>query len=147
MKTIYFDMDGTLADLYGQLNWLSDLRSSNPSPYKKARPLVNMRVLARQLNILRAQGYKIGIISWLSKDSNTEYSKEVRLAKTRWLSRHLPSVYWDEVHIVKFGTPKHRVARDKQGILFDDNSEIRNKWKGQGFQETLILEKLKELIR
>lgn len=147
MKTIYFDMDGTLADLYRQPNWLSDLRAKNPSPYRQARPLVNMSVLARQLNTLRAKGYRVGIISWLSKDTSAEYDKKVREAKKYWLSKHLPSVSWDEMHLVKFGTPKHKIAKDKQGILFDDNAEVRKKWKGQGFQETLIIEKLKELVK
>ena len=36
MKQIWFDMDGTLADLYGVENWLEKLRASDPSPYAEA---------------------------------------------------------------------------------------------------------------
>ena len=59
--TIYFDMDGTIADLYGVENWLDFLINEKPTPYIKARPLCNLRVLARKLNILQQKGVKIGI--------------------------------------------------------------------------------------
>ena len=62
---IYFDMDGTIADLYGVKNWLSYLESGKTKPYREARPLVNMRELGRELRRLQAEGYAICIISWL----------------------------------------------------------------------------------
>ena len=31
LKMICFDMDGTIADLYGVSGWLDDLRAENPS--------------------------------------------------------------------------------------------------------------------
>jgi len=64
--TIWFDMDGTLADLYGVENWLPMLRASDPTPYMVARPLVNLSALARVLNRLQREGYEIGVISWTS---------------------------------------------------------------------------------
>ena len=36
---IYFDMDGTIADLYGVENWLNDLRTERTTPYEIATPL------------------------------------------------------------------------------------------------------------
>ena len=35
MKNIFFDMDGTIADLYNIPNWKEELDSFNPSPYKQ----------------------------------------------------------------------------------------------------------------
>ena len=35
-KTLVFDMDGTIANLYAVENWLEDLRSENPRPYEVA---------------------------------------------------------------------------------------------------------------
>ncbi len=67
MKAIYFDMDGTIADLYGVENWLDSLIHEQTKPYRVAKPLVNMRKLGRLLNLLKEQGYHIGIVSWLSK--------------------------------------------------------------------------------
>jgi hypothetical protein len=127
MTTIYFDMDGTIADLYGVDGWLHMLRSQNPKPYKDARPLVNMRVFARLLNILHNEGYRIGVISWLAKDSTPQYDEEVEYAKRLWLTIHLKSVKFDEVHIVKYGTPKSTLAR-KGSILFDDEYNNRREF-------------------
>ena len=33
MRTIWFDMDGTIANLYGVDNWLDKLHASDASPY------------------------------------------------------------------------------------------------------------------
>ena len=81
-KAIYFDMDGTIANLYGVDNWLDYLTKYDSTPYEVAQPMLNMSVLARILNRLQRKGYIIGIISWLSKTSTPEYDEKVRLAKT-----------------------------------------------------------------
>lgn len=36
---ICFDMDGTIADLYGVENWFEYLTAENVKPYKIAKPL------------------------------------------------------------------------------------------------------------
>jgi len=66
---IWFDMDGTIADLYGVNGWLEMLIAEDTTPYAIARPLVNLSQLARKLNTLQRAGYEIGIISWGSKNS------------------------------------------------------------------------------
>lgn len=145
-KSIYFDMDGTLANLYAVENWLPKLRSSDPSPYAEAIPMLNLRILARYLNRLQEMGYRIGIVSWLSKGSDVNYDELVRIRKLRWLAEHLGSVDWDEIHLVKYGRPKHYIVKDKAGILFDDNAEVRESWKGEAYNEKEILSILKELL-
>ena len=57
-KIINFDMDGTIADLYGVDNWLAKLNASDPSPYIEAKPLLNLSTLARRLNKLLRDGYE-----------------------------------------------------------------------------------------
>ena len=57
MREIWFDMDGTIADLYGVENWLEMLRNEDATPYRNARPLVRLNVLARLLNRLQREGY------------------------------------------------------------------------------------------
>ncbi len=144
-KDIYFDMDGTIADLYGVENWLADLRSENARPYREAKPLVNLSSLARLLNKLQKNGYKIGIISWLSKTSSENYDKLVTEAKLEWLAEHLPSVEWDEINIVAYGTYKEKVANFSKGILFDDEKTNREYWKGVAYDVDNIIEILKKL--
>ena len=144
-KAIYFDMDGTIADFYGVDNWLDMLMNSDTTPYRVAKPLINMNVLARYLNRLQGKGYAIGIVSWLSKKGNNKYNKEVTETKKKWLAKHLKSVKWNEVHIVKYGTPKHEVVNNINGILFDDEEQNRTNWKGIAYNEKNIINVLKTI--
>lgn len=130
-KAIYFDMDGTIADLYGVENWLDYLIERNPLPYEIAKPLVRLSALARRLNKLQALGWKIGVVSWLSKEDNPDYNKVVTEAKKMWLKKHLKSVNFDDVKIVSYGTPKSTVVNNI-GILFDDEERNRIEWTNAG---------------
>ena len=141
--TIYFDMDGTIADLYGVENWLDYLLASDTLPYEVAKPLLRLNVLARILNRLQREGYHIGIISWLSKSGTDEYNNAVAEVKRDWLKRHLASVNFDEIHIVKYGTPKQMFAKTVNDILFDDEKPNRDNWTGKAFDVNEIIEILK----
>jgi len=142
---IYFDMDGTIADLYAVENWLPKLRASDASPYEEAEVMLNMSVLARYLNKLQKLGYEIGIISWTSKGGTEKYNRAVEVAKLNWLHDHLKSVSFDEIYIVDYGTPKQDFA-DETDILFDDNEDIRNEWTGQAYEPSEILSILSGLL-
>lgn len=144
-KAIYFDMDGTIADLYGVEGWLDMLIAESSKPYEQARTLVNASSLARILNRLQRNGWVIGVVSWTSKCGTMEYNKRVATAKMEWLNKHLKSVEWNEIHIVEYGTPKSTVVKYKNGILFDDEIGNRNEWKGNAFDVDKIVEILKEL--
>lgn len=133
VKTFYFDMDGTLADFYGVENWLTYLERHQTKPYREAKPLINMKKLARKINKLQKQGYKFGIVSWLSKDNDPAYAQKVTEAKLKWLQKHCGSVTWDEIHIVPYGTPKSTVVLDPMGVLFDDEEQNIREWKGHAF--------------
>lgn len=146
MKTIYFDMDGTIANFYGVIGWLDYLMKSDVKPYKEAEPMLDFRQFAKVLNALQNKGYKLGIITWLSKSGTSEYNEKVRATKRKWLAKHLPSVQFDEMHIVKYGTPKHLIARDRNGILFDDEEGNRNSWKGEAYEPVDIMRVLKSLM-
>ena len=136
-------MDGTIANLYEVEGWLSMLVEFNPTPYIQAKPMHNMSSLARLLHKAQRLGYEIGIISWLSKVSNTEYDQAVTNAKLEWLKAHLPSVKWNEIYIVAYGTPKHELCNG--GILFDDEEHNRNMWGKGAYEPCEILEFLRGL--
>ena len=144
-KAIYFDMDGTIADLYGVEGWLNDLESENERPYATAKPLIRMSALARVLNRLQKEGYTIGIVSWLSKGGSDDYNEKVAYAKQKWLKQHLASVNFDEINIVKYGTPKGTAVNIQGGILFDDEERNRTEWNGTAFDVDNIIEILKAL--
>ena len=141
-KEICFDMDGTLADFYGVEGWLDYLDNFDATPYTLAKPLVNMSALARVLNNRQKKGYKLKIISWLSKTGSDDFNAEVTQAKIAWLRQHLPSVHFDEIIIVEYGTPKQMFGN---GILFDDEKPNRDNWNGVAYDVDNILEILKNL--
>jgi hypothetical protein len=146
-RTIWFDMDGTIADLYSVENWLPKLRAYDPSPYAEAEVIWNMSLLARYLNKLQKLGYRIGIISWLSKSSNIQYDEAVTKAKREWLKLHLNSVTFDLIHITPYGVPKELWMTNTDDILFDDSEEIRNEWDGEAYEPTEIFSVLSSLIK
>jgi len=145
MATIFFDMDGTIANLYGYENWLTELRAENPRPYKIAKPLVNFAHFAKILKKLQKNGYNIGIISWGSKNASDSYDKMVHTTKVKWLKKHLPSVTFNEIHIAHYGTPKSTFAHSVNDILFDDELNNRLEWRGKAYDEKNLLAVLRSL--
>lgn len=127
-KTLVFDMDGTIADLYGVKNWLEDLRAENPRPYKVARPLYDMEALNLLIDVLKSRGWRIVVTTWLAKGSTKKYDELVKQAKLAWLEEY--NFPYDEIHLVKYGTTKANCTRRHGGfqVLVDDNEKVRSGW-------------------
>lgn len=142
--TINFDMDGTIADLYGVENWLEYLINEDPYPYANAKPLLHLASLARKLNTLQRNGYNLGVISWLSKSGTPEYNEAVTAVKMAWLAKHLPSVKWDRITIVPYGTPKEKYCFTAEDVLFDDEEKNRTAWTGVAYNVGSIMDDLKK---
>ncbi len=128
MRAIYFDMDGTIADLFGYDNWLDHLHNSRTLPYADCAPLVDPADFCKIIAQLKAKGYTIGVISWGAMGGSNEYTKAVKQAKTAWLHKWFGDIF-SEIHVVKYGTPKHNVARIKNSIIVDDSACVRAAWK------------------
>ena len=137
--TIWFDMDGTIANLYAIENWLEYLQDEDIKPYAEAKPLVNMARLAKALHKVQRNGYKIGIISWTSKNGSVIYNKATANAKIEWLKKHLPSVEWNTIQIVNYGVPKKTLA-DIGDVLVDDEEFNRNQWGMGAYKPSQIFE-------
>ena len=142
---INLDMDGTITNLYGVQDWLDYLIAEDITPYAIAKPLLRLCTLARILNRLQAKGYEIGIISWLSKNGTEDYNNRVTETKLKWLKQHLPSVAWDSIIIVPYGTPKENFCETPFDILFDDEEKNRENWNGIAFDVDDIIGILKTL--
>ena len=127
-KALIFDMDGTIANLYGVENWLSDLRNENTRPYEIAEPMYDMDELSDILKTLKSKGWNVVITTWLSKDASKDYNQKVTYAKKDWLKRY--NFPYDEIHCIKYGTTKANCTRKKYDfqILIDDNEKVRNGW-------------------
>lgn len=142
IRQINFDMDGTIANLYGQIDWLECILAQDEKPYREAKPLINMSALARVLNRLQREGYEICIISWLARTTTPEYDVAVTNAKVQWLQKRLPSVQWDKINIVPYGTPKYTLG---EGILFDDEAPNREAWGEGAYDVDNIIKVLRNL--
>lgn len=142
---ICLDMDGTIANLYGVENWLYMLQHEMTDPYANAYPMCHFSSLARKLNQLQRDGANLVIISWTSKNGTDEYNARVAETKRDWLKRHMPSVKWDAIHIVPYGTPKQEFCENSWDILFDDEDRNRKSWTGLAYEPENIMDVLRGL--
>lgn len=152
LKMVCFDMDGTIADLYGVKGWCEKLRASDPTPYQMAKPMWDMKELAKVLWELIELDIEIRVITWLSMNSTEEYKEEVRQAKFDWLIKN--GFPFSHFHAVQYGTTKADCVRryledNEQAILVDDNAKVRGGWHlGETIDPTAenLIESLKKLI-
>ena len=152
LKMVCFDMDGTIADLYGVEGWLPALENGIVFPYEIAQPMWDMAMLAEVLNELRARAVEIRIISWLSKNSTEEYKDEVRKAKKEWLDE--VGFPYDRLHFIQYGATKadsvrKYLAENETAMLIDDSKAVRKGWHlGETIDPTEcdLIEVLKNLL-
>lgn len=128
-KWIWFDLDGTVADLYSVDNWLNDLLAYNTRPYEVAKIMYNNYALVKLLAELKYKGYKLGVISWSSKAHNEAYDRAVTIAKKKWLKDKMLDILLDEIIVTPYGVCKADTCRKfGRGILIDDEEQNREAW-------------------
>lgn len=127
-RAIVFDMDGTIADFYGVNGWLNDLENENTRPYDIAEPLYDMEVLNALLDVLKLQGWRIIVTTWLSRGASIDFENATRESKKAWLKKY--GFQYDEIHLVRYGTTKANATRRLGGfqVLVDDNEQVRKGW-------------------
>ena len=128
MKKIYFDMDGTVYDLYGMENWLEMLRNEEKGAFTLGNALVDMVALKEVCLRLIAKGYQIGIITWLPMGASLEYCEICTKEKREWAENNMP--YISEFYALEYGVPKQYAParRAAEMWLVDDNKEVREMW-------------------
>lgn len=124
--TIYFDMDGTITDLYGFDDWLTYLQNEQTTPYAEAGLLVDGEQFRNFLAAGNAAGVLFGVISWSAKNASKDYQKAIRRVKIDWLKKNNLLEYFSELHVIKYGTPKNRAAKNRTGVLIDDELQRWN---------------------
>lgn len=143
--TVWFDLDGTIADFYGVDGWLDYLKKEDTTPYKMAKPLINFSILARYIHKMQNSNIKVGIISWGSKNGSADFLDKIKIAKLEWLAMHLPSVKFDTINIVAYGTPKSNFKTTVNDILFDDEEQNRIDF-GNAYDVKNIFQDLKKIL-
>ena len=151
MKKIYFDMDGTVADLYGSDNWLDNLRNERVGVFNNLSPLVDMDELAIICLQLMNNGYSFGIITWLPMGASYEYERVCEQEKREWANAFMPWV--SEFYAQSYGVPKQYapIKRAADMVLVDDNTEVRAMWNTERHRTSIdatknIIEELKKLL-
>ena len=132
-KTIYFDLDGTVYDLYNVPNWLEKLRREEPNIFLEGETISNLstQTFTDVIVGLINSGYTFGVISWLPMYCTPEYAETCRQEKIKWCQRNLPFVPVENISIIPYGIPKQKAITKKSQImwLIDDNKEVCEIWK------------------
>ncbi len=122
---LYFDMDGTIADLYGTEKWLERLLAETSGLFENLKPLYELELLKEYI-----KNCDVEVITWTPKDTSEEYTQQVAREKELWLKKHFDF----PIHALPYGTNKATVI-DKMTanhVLVDDNQEVREMWKSCG---------------
>ena len=144
MKSIWFDMDGTIAELYKVDNWLMKLRTNEWSVYSECAPRAHANRI-RIRNAVRAlveDGWQVGVITWASKgiDWGTDLD-EIAEVKHEWLCQFFPEIADGKFACIPYGYSKAQFLEEmgdgySLAYLVDDNKEVRAEWRthGEGFK-------------
>lgn len=128
-KWIWFDMDGTIADLYGVDGWLEDLQNESTRPYAIAKAIYSTLDLLTVLAELKMLGYRIGVVSWSAKNSNKEYDCKVAETKKAWIVKNGLDIMIDKIIVTTYGVRKADTCRPfGAGVLVDDEKQNRDAW-------------------
>lgn len=124
MIKVYLDMDGTIADLYNEPNWLENLRTEKQGMFQTLRPMITE---TRLIELFPNDKYEVVILSMVPKGATKEYSEIVKQEKNAWIDKHFPSI--KKRIYLKYGYNKN-LKNSKNAILIDDNEQIRKCFKG-----------------
>lgn len=125
---IYFDLDGTVYNLYGVTEWEPKLRAENPNVFKEGSFIGNHKDFTDICGKLLEKGVQFGVITWLPMQASPEYELECAKVKRQWVERYIPFV--TEFTAQRYGIPKQNaiVRRAKTMYLLDDNAEVCEMW-------------------
>ena len=151
-KTIWFDMDGTLYDLYKIPGWLGLLESRRwndafgQADYARA----HIDRIREAIKALKATGWTVGIITWAPMGIQwwDEALGEVERVKCKWVDQNIPELADDDIPFacLPYGESKAKFIIDMEeagdvNYLVDDNKEVRRDWRdhtgGNGVFKTI----------
>ena len=135
MNSIWFDMDGTIADLYKVEGWLPKLRSNNWSVYSECTPRHNYQRINAAIEALTANGWQVGVITWASKGIGWGKDLDkIAEVKFNWLCKFFPALADGKFACIPYGYSKADFLEEMGdgytvSYLVDDNKEVRQEWR------------------
>lgn len=139
-KTVWFDMDGTLYDLYNIPNWLERLEEKDEGVFYHGTMMYNPFRIEQAIDALIAHGWQVGVITWAPKgvEKDDPFFTKVENIKRFWLKRFYPALL-ENFYCLPYGESKSVCACDHWKersldpdmgvqILVDDNMLVRDEW-------------------
>lgn len=123
---IYFDFDGTVADLYGMSDWKEKLDNEERGLFISCPPLVDMELLNALCEALKPYHYEFIGLTWLPKNASRSYEHDCEQEKIEWASKHFTAL--DKVKCLSYGVAKAHGAKKGKAYLIDDNAEVLAQW-------------------
>lgn len=126
---VYFDMDGTIFDLYGKNDWLETLRNERAGAFLgKFLPEIDIEKFYKVCQKLLGKGVQFGIITWLPMQASPEYEQICTEEKRKWTQENVPFI--TEFNCASYGIPKQNCIqkRAQKMFLIDDNVEVCRTW-------------------
>lgn len=125
---IYFDLDGTVYNLYGIAEWEPKLRAENPNVFREGSFIGDYQDFMSICHKLLEKGVQFGVITWLPMQASEEYERECAEVKREWVKKFMPFV--NEFIAQTYGIPKQNaiIKRAKRMYLLDDNTQVCEMW-------------------
>ena len=128
---VYFDLDGTLYNLYGKENWLENLENEVPGVFadnENFMPGLNLENMHNVIYDLMNLGVSFGVISWTPFAASPLYEEICRKEKLEWLAKNFPMI--KDIAIIPYGIEKQKAItkRAQTMYLIDDNKEVCRTW-------------------
>lgn len=142
MIKIFFDMDGTIANLYQKRGWLESIMDEQEGLFQNLEPMFTradwVSFEASLSRIFNGQ-YELGIITWTPMNVTSEYCQIVEQEKRNWVLENLPKCF-TEFHALPFGVPKQYAdtKRAETMILVDDNMEVLSIWESPKVRKGIV---------
>lgn len=140
-RKILFDLDGTVADLYGTDNWLDLLLSETKGLFRNLKVMHDKSRLNAIVDKLLENGDTVEVVTWTPKNVSREYINIVEQEKIEWVNEHLPQI--EKIHCLDYGTPKQKAnfKKVKNLILVDDNIEVNQMWDTPKQRKSILADK------
>ena len=142
---IFFDLDGTLFDLYSKKNWLERLQNEDATVFdgdgmtRGFMPDID-HTFFEVINDLLDKGVQFEVITWLPMNASPEYEFACELRKRLWVKENLPFI--SKVTCLSYGMPKQNAISQRAStmILIDDNAEICEMWNTAKMRQAILVD-------